>query len=632
MCGITGFTGSPNSEVLERITNCIVHRGPNDVAYIVNSNFSVGYRRLAIIDLQKGLYPIKNESDTLEIVLNGEIYNYQELRQELEAKGHEFKTESDSETIVHGYEEWGRDVVTHLRGMFVFVLQDKNTDELFIARDRLGIKPFYYATSKEGRVIFGSEIKSIFAASVNGDNEFYVHRDANEEVVMKFLLTRVHDDTEETFFKNVKRLPAGHTMTIKKLKGSNKDDNQMDIRIEKYWKPTFNPEFKSRKSDKEYAREFKEIFSEAVKLHLLADVPVGVTLSGGLDSSGITSMAHMLNNKALTLGQSHGESKKAEVIAFSAVHPGETIDESEYIDSVVRFTGIKSVKIKPEVDKFWEELETWIYFQEEPVISGAPYAYYTVMREAAKEVTVLLSGQGGDELLAGYVPYFLTYLQSAKDQKKYWPIIREVFKGKDLYFKYFLQKLASKYRDEEQINPMEMINRELPHRFPAVEYSRNLNERLFEDVTTLTTPGLLRYEDKNSMAHSLESRVPFFDHEVVEYIFNLPIDQKIKHGWNRYIYRQAMENIIPDKNRLRRSKVGFTNPEWEWIERKSDKFMDIFNSESFRSRRFWNADKVLAEFKLALSGQKKGDILFFWRLFIVEMWMRIYVDKFEVKV
>jgi asparagine synthase (glutamine-hydrolysing) len=606
MCGIAGFTGATNSELLEKMTSSIKHRGPDDAAYIVNSNFSVGFRRLAIIDLSKSIYPIKNEEKTIELVLNGEIYNYQEIRDELKKLGHEFKTESDSETIVHGYEQWGYDVVQKLRGMFVFVLFDKTKNELFIARDRLGIKPFYYS-EHEGRLVFGSEIKSIFES-------FPISPEPDDRSIYRFLSYRVHDTDERTFFKNVKRLMPGRFMVIK-------DNGTYDVK--KYWDPEFNTEFRSRKSDNEYAEEFKEIFSEAVDLHLIADVPVGVTLSGGLDSSGITALSKKLYDK-------NYPDAEQEIIAFSAVHPGETIDESEYIDSVVEHTGIKSVKIQPKLDLFWDELNEWIYTQEEPVISTAPYAYYTVMREARKNVTVLLSGQGGDELMAGYIPYFLTYLTTAWDKKRLWAMIRETWMGKDLYFPYILGKLQSKYSNKVVLSMNGMLSDSFKevHKIEgdSFDYSRNLNERLFYDVTRDTTPSLLRYEDKNSMAHSLESRVPFFDHKVVEYIFNLPIDQKIKFGWNRFIYRNAMKGVIPDKNRLRRSKVGFTNPEWEWIERKKDKFIEIFSSEKFKSRPYWDSKKVLSEFRDTLDGKRQGDELVFWRLFIVEMWLRRFCD------
>jgi asparagine synthase (glutamine-hydrolysing) len=628
MCGIVGFTGETSSEILEKMTSSIFHRGPDDAGYIVNQNFSIGYRRLAIIDLTDSMYPLKNETKTIEVVCNGEIYNYIELRKELEEKGHKFETKSDTEIIAHGYEEWGYDVVEHLRGMFVFVLHDKDHNEVFLARDRLGIKPLYYA-NHNGRLVFSSEIKAIFAG-------FDVPRDPDDASVYKFLNYRVHDTDENTFFKNVKRLMPGHFIVIK-------EDGSYNIK--KFWNPTFNTEFKSRKSDEEYTHEFKEIFSEAVRLHLIADVPVGVTLSGGLDSSGITSLSKKLFDEALTLDQLNkplkvvdktsneeipNHQKPFELVAFSAVHPGETIDETKYIDSVVEYTGVKSIKIQPSVDTFWEDLEKWVHFQEEPVISGAPYAYYTVMREAKKHVTVLLSGQGGDELLAGYIPYFMTYLQSAMSQKHLWAAVRESWMGKDLYFKFFLEKLKSKFKSGNNIIPSNTLSTEFLNDNKdlglSFKHSKNLNERLFLDVTQNTTPCLLRYEDKNSMANSLESRVPFFDHKVVEYIFNLPIDQKIKFGWNRFIYRNAMKGVIPELNRKRRSKVGFTNPEWEWIERKSDKFREIFSSDKFKSRKFWNAAKVLEEFNLTLNKKLDGDVLYFWRLFIVEMWLRSYVD------
>lgn len=598
MCGLVGFSGSRNSVMIKKMNDSIIHRGPDDEAFLETQNFSVGFRRLAIIDLHKNIYPVKTEDESVQVFLNGEIYNYQEIKRELIAAGHTFKTESDTEVIAHGYEEWGLNIIKKLRGMFVTVIYDVKEDVLIISRDRLGIKPLYY-TEFDGRILFSSEIKAIL--------KFPIDRSADEHEVEKFLRYRVHDDSKNTFFKNIKRLMPGHNMIL---------DNQGNFRIEKYWDPTFTTQFASSKSDAEYAQEFKEIFVNAIDLHLVGDVPVGVTLSGGLDSSGITSIATALYK------QKHSEQP---FYAFSAVHPGETINEEDYIDEVVNFTGATSVKIIPQVDKFWEDFDNWLYYQEEPVISGAPYAYYTVMREARKKVTVLLSGQGGDELLAGYIPYFQTYLNSAIDNGKYLDGLREMFAGKDLYSKFFFDRLVQQFKNEARIDIHGIVNKVSENKVQFKSF-KNLNERLFEDVTKLTTPSLLRYEDKNSMANSLESRVPFFDHVVVEYIFNLPIDQKIKHGWNRYIYRNAVKGLIPEKNRLRRSKVGFTNPEWEWIDRKRDKFMEIFESESFKNRPFWDAQLAIKEFQEALDGKKKGDIMFFWRLFITEMWLRKFVD------
>lgn len=603
MCGIVGFTGPQDEKTLKRMSDSIFHRGPDDDGFIQTENFSVGFRRLAIIDLTENIYPLSNEEGDVEVVLNGEIYNYEELREILKRKKHKFKTGSDTEVIVHGYEEWGENVVQYLRGMFVFVLVDKTKNQMMIARDRVGIKPFYYA-EVDGRVVFGSEIKALFSG-------FNISREPDEQSIYKFLAYRIHDIDRNTFFKNVKRVLPGHYMIF---------DERNNFRSEKYWNPTYNANFASEKSDTEYAEEFRELFLETVDLHLIGDVPVGTTLSGGLDSSGITSLAAKLYEEKKNAGKMY---------TFSAVHPGETVNEEEYIDEVVNYTGVESIKAVPSVDKFWEELDTWTYFQEEPVISGAPYAYYVVMREARKYVTVILSGQGGDELLAGYIPYFMSYWQSAFDQGHATKGFAELFAGRDLYTKYVLTKLDDMLHKKNQIRPTQFLNKPEQVDIPAFQHKRNLNERLMQDVTSTTTPCLLRYEDKNSMANSLESRVPFYDHVMAEFVFNLPMDQKIKHGWNRYVYRNAMKGLMPEKNRLRRSKIGFTNPEWEWIERKKENFIEIFNSDSFRSRKFWNADSVIEGFEQALQNKLRGDILFFWRLFSVEMWLRIYVDDFK---
>lgn len=264
MCGIVGFSGKPDNQTLDKMTESIFHRGPDDGGRVVNDNFSVGYRRLAIIDLTMGLYPLTNEDKTIQVMNNGEIYNYQALREELEELGHKFSSESDTEVIAHGYEEWGEKVVNHLRGMFVIVLYNKNKDELFIARDRLGIKPLYY-TQVDGRVVFGSEIKGLLSG-------FNINREVDQDSLYKFLTARIHDTNQDTFFKNIKRLLPGHYMVI---------NNTGEFQIEKYWNPTYSTKFSSEKSDAEYSKEFRDIFIEAIKLHLIADVPVGVTLSGG---------------------------------------------------------------------------------------------------------------------------------------------------------------------------------------------------------------------------------------------------------------------------------------------------------------------------------------------------------------
>lgn len=614
MCGIVGFTGKPDQQRLDIMLDTITHRGPDDDAKLVQNNFTCGMRRLAIIDLSDNLYPMKSSDGSVEVVFNGEIYNYKELRNQLKQMGYVFKSESDSEVIVYGYQAWGEEFIQKLRGMFAIALYDSTKDQLLLARDRLGIKPLYYA-EVNGRLVFASEIKAIFAAYPE------LSREADDTAVMRFLLTRVHDDTKRTFFANVKRLMPGHYMVV---------DNQGNFRSQRYWFPVTNTSFRADKPEQEYVEELREKLLETMSLHLIADVPVGVNLSGGLDSSGVVCLANKLLKEGTDMHT------KGKLLTFSAVHPGETIDESEYIDEVLKYTGAESFKVVPDVEEFWKEIDTWAYFQEEPTISAAPYAYYTVMREATKHVTVLLSGQGGDELWAGYIPYFMTYIQTAADANAYWEIIRESFQGRDLYGSFIKERINQWLKRDTRLNVRNILNSEtiakMEPESTTFTHRRNLNSRLFEDLTVSTVPNLLRYEDKNSMSHSLESRVPFLDHVYVEHVMSIPAEMKIKNGWNRYLYRQAMDGWMPDKIKNRRSKVGFVNSEWEWLQAKADVIREIFKSEQFRSRKWWNAENVLSEFNAWIAGAKWGDGLMFWRILSTEIWARQYVDQFTVKV
>lgn len=609
MCGIVGFTGQIDSKKLDSMLSLIEHRGPDGEGTLKKPSFSFGMRRLSIIDPNGGWQPIWNEDKTIAIVFNGEIYNYQSLWKELESKGHIFETDhSDTETIVHAYEEWGNEFVNKLRGMFALAIWDSNNKKLIIARDRLGIKPLYYSIFNE-RIIFASEIKAI-------TKTWEVDRSPDDSSVYKYLMYRLHDNDENTFFKSVKKLLPGHLMEI------NLSTDKPDFKITKYWNPQTNSQFKGAKKDSEYISEFREKFIETVKTHLVSDAPLGAALSGGLDSSGITSVAFKLRNEGVN---THTDS----LMTFSSVYPGQSIDESEYIKEVINYTDAKMVTTVPTVDKFWNEINEWIYYQEEPTISSAPYAYYSVYRLAKEHVKVMLSGNGGDELLAGYIPYFQSYLTSAIDQGYKIDVFREIFRGIDLYYPYIKQKLRSKFSSNE-ISISSMLNSSFYNEYKEIkqfnfENNRNLNERLLQDVTFSSIPNLTRYDDKNSMAFSIESRPPFLDHELVEFIFSLPIDMKIKNGWNRYVYREAMKGLMPEKNRKRRSKIGFTNPEMSWLNAKVERYFEIFNSDSFRSRKYWDADEVLKAFDKVLKGGS-GDILMFWRLMNTELWMRVYCD------
>jgi len=603
VCGIVGFAGN-DPDLLERMCRSIVHRGPDGQGIHLGTHFSIGMRRLAIVDVATGDQPLFSDDRNLALVCNGEIYNAPELRRVLEARGHRFVTDhSDTEVILRGYEEWGHGVVEHLAGMFAFALTDARAGTCFLARDRLGIKPLYYHAAP-GRFAFGSELKALF-------QDPRVPRQPNLDAVRRFLLFRLHDDTEETFFADVLRLLPGHTMLVR-------PDGIAWIR--RYWDPEVNPEFASRRSDDEYAEEFAAVWDRVVARHLISDVPVGVPLSGGLDSTGVvTTMARMM--AAGTDLHTSG------LYTFSALFPGQSIDESEYIGEVERAVGSIPHYAYPQADEFWAEIMEWVWYQEEPTIASAPYAYYSVYRLASEHVKVMVSGNGGDELLAGYIPYFRAYLSSAMAQRHYFAAAREVVQGFDLYRKFFAEALRSRLpgRTGDVISPREILRAgtAAQHHFEA---HPNLNERLASDVLRYSTPDLLRYEDKNSMAFSIEARVPFLDHEMVEFIFSLPIDQKIKGGWNRAVYRNAMKGRMPEKNRLRRSKIGFTNPDTTWMRGRADWIRDVFASPELASRGLYDQAGLVSAWNDYLGG-RPGDGLLFWRVLVTELWMRRYLDQ-----
>jgi asparagine synthase (glutamine-hydrolysing) len=600
MCGIAGFAGS-DRERLEAMLRSIVHRGPDGQGTDVGEHFSIGMRRLAIVDVATGEQPMYSEDRNLALVFNGEIYNAPELRRALVARGRRFVTDhSDTEVILRGFEEWGPRVVDQLTGMFAFAISDAKRAELFVARDRLGIKPLYYVDGPHG-FAFASELKAIF-------QDPRVRRQPDLDAVRRFLLFRLHDEGEDTFFDGVKRLLPGHTMVVRP---------DGIVKIERYWNPPVNPEFSSSRSDDDYAQDFAQTWDRVVARHLISDVPVGVPLSGGLDSTGVVSTMARLMAGGTDL---HTEG----LYTFSALYPGQSIDESEYIHEVERAVGSIPHYAYPQADDFWNEISEWIWFQEEPTIASAPYAYYSVYRLAGEHVKVMVSGNGGDELLAGYIPYFRAYLASAIAQRHYLSGAREIVQGWDLYKKYFREIVRARMpgRRTDVLTARELLREGTTAHFEA---HKNLNERLASDVLRYSTPDLLRYEDKNSMAFSIEARVPFLDHEMVEHIFALPIDQKIKGGWNRAVYRNAMKGRMPDKNRLRRSKIGFTNPDITWMKARAGYIRDIFSSRELAGREVYDQPQLVRAWEEYLAG-RPGDGLIFWRVLVTELWMRRYID------
>jgi len=600
MCGIAGIYGFRDDNLLNEFSEKLKHRGPDGLGTFISEKISLLNRRLAIIDIKNGDQPIFNEDKTVVVVYNGEIYNFSELRFTLEKFGHVFKTQSDTEVIVHGYEQWGKDCFDRLNGMFAIGLCDKKRDKLILVRDHFGIKPLYYS-KKGSKVIFSSEIKPIFESG-------FIEKKPNERIIYRYLKYRVHDDNRETFFKNIYKLLPGELAEIQ----NSKFEVQRYSRLEE----ELLAKKKSKKFDESSVAEFKDKLINAIKIRLVSEVPVGSCLSGGIDSSTVVSCVNMLIKNKTKEASSVGKRQKT----FSAVFPEGTNNEERYINELIDFTNVKNYKVRPQPEEFFKEIENFIRTQEEPTISTGPYAQYKVMEEAQHHVTVLLDGQGADETLAGYIPYYKVYFKQLLDEKKYFMLVKELLFSFD-----FIKKAPTDRAIViDNLLDKEFMDKYKKERFETVE--NNLKKRLVEDIFKNSLPSLLRYEDRNSMRFSLEGRVPFLDKNLLEYLFSLPDTAIINCGWNKNILREATKNMLPVLINKRRNKIGFTTPEYQWFMRMKNKIYQIFLSESFAKRPYFNQKKVLEAFQLFIEGKYQNTMVF-WRLLNLEFWFRIFFDK-----
>lgn len=607
MCGIAGYIGFNNEKLLKKFSKELYHRGPDGEGFFFDDNIGLLNRRLAIIDIKGGDQPIFNEDKNIVVVYNGEIYNFKEIRLELEKNGHQFSTDSDTEIIVHGYEQWGTDCFDKFNGMFAIALYDKKNKRTILARDHFGIKPLYYSIFDK-KIIFSSEIKPIFYSGL-------IVKKPNDKVIYRYLKYRVHDDGRETFFKNIHRLLPGEMMIV--------EDG-----ISKISKFTtlFNDLGKDKITnlpDKEIVTRFKQELLDAINRRLISDVRVGSCLSGGLDSSTVVCAINNFIYEQSKYVESVGKRQRT----FSAVFPGGDNNEEKYIDEVLEFlTNEKLIshKIYPATNKFLSDLHDFIRTQEEPTISTGPYAQYDVMREASKYVKVVLDGQGSDEMMAGYLPYYFVYLKELKASKEYRKLFLELVSSKDVLIKY----LKIKYFGKKSIDINNLLDEKFKIENAKEEFvvnNDNLQDRLKNDILKNSLQSLLRYEDRNSMRFSIEGRVPFLDFNLLKLIFSLPADLIIRNGWNKYILREAVKGIVPEMIRLRRNKIGFTTPEKQWFMKLSPKLMEILKSKSFANRKYFKADEVVESFNQFIAG-KNEDTMAYWRIINTELWLREFFD------
>jgi asparagine synthase (glutamine-hydrolysing) len=597
MCGIAGFWGPPDPALLQAMNACIRHRGPDGDGFLATPSASLGMRRLAIIDIEGGDQPIGSEDGRVQCVYNGEVYNYRELRTELQGAGHRFRTRSDTEVIVHAYEEWGPECFARFNGMWgVAILDDREAgSKLILARDHFGIKPLYYARSGD-RLLWASEVKSLFQdrALATAPSGQRIH---------DYLAAGFHDHVPDTFFEGVRQLAAA---TYAVVDGSG-------ISEHRYWTPELSD---AGSSDPE---EFRALFEKAVERRLVAEVPVGTCLSGGLDSSTIVCFMSDLLQKRVPDAASMGDHLKT----FSAVFDGDPIDERRYIDVVLAATGAESHLVRPQAVEFLEEVGEVVWHQEEPMVSTGPYAQWCVMRKAHEEVTVLLDGQGGDELLAGYVPYQFVYLRELLARHDYGRFLAEAWAARDVLWPLLRRRLGERGRrfpSARLIRPQFRASVE-PARDPRIR--DNLKRRLLQDLTTFSLPSLLRYEDRNSMAFSIESRVPYLDQELVEWILRLPPRALIDGGWSRDILRRGLKGTLPDEIRLRRWKVGFTTPEFRWLRAERAWIQGLLRSPLFCSRPYWDGLGVADSFD-AICEDRLEEHPFIWRTVNLEVWLRTF--------
>lgn len=560
MCGITGILSSDPSKItaqrLKNMTDAIAHRGPDGEDSWINTSGHTGFghRRLAIIDLSPAGAQPMHYLDRYTIVYNGEIYNYIELKETLKQKGFSFSTKSDTEVILAAYDHYGTTCLQHLDGMFAFAIWDEKEQQLFLARDRFGEKPLFFYHDEE-QFLFASEMKALWAAGIK--------KEANHKMLFNFITigyTQNPYNSFETFFTGISKLPARAYLLYKPLTG--------DLRTDYYW--DIEAGHTEVRKEKDAISEFRSLLLDSVNKRLRSDVPIGTSLSGGLDSSSIVAAIRQQPNAPGHLD------------TFSAVFPGFERDESKYIQLLTGPFDLQNHPVTPTAADLIKDFEKLVYHQEEPFASSSIYAQFKVFDKAATNRTkVMLDGQGADELLAGYHKYYSWYWQELyRSDKKAFALELEAAResGVDdrwtwknrlaahlpVYAGIFLKKKRTSQQRRSNDLSRSFV-RSFGESYYDIPHFDRLNGILYYNTFMNGMEELLRYADRNSMAHGLEVRLPFLNHELVEFVFSLPAHFKIREGWTKWLLRKSMEDFLPKEITWRRDKTAFEPPQQAWM-------------------------------------------------------------------
>jgi len=602
MCGIAGIVAGDGFDprALIEMTHLVSYRGQNGFGFafaepgpdarietihnehraprLTRPVVGLGNRRLAILDVSaSGSMPMATDDGAYSLTFNGEIYNYREIRSELEKRGHNFRTATDTEVILHAYQQWAEECLQHFNGMWSFGLWDRRKQKLFCARDRFGVKPFYYALS-EGCFFFGSEIKQILHASS-------IARRANSQSVFALLEWGLMDHSSETFFEGVHQLPGGHFLTLDLA-------SPLSPIIRRYWDLRVEPQ--NKLSVEEATEEFQHLFKNAVKIRLRSDVPVGVCLSGGLDSSAI-------------LCQAKGIAPETQFQTFSACFEDRAIDEREFMVAAASATQSVNHPTFPKGHEFWESVQSLIFHHDEPLGAASTFSQWTVMQSARKQgVPVILGGQGSDEALCGYQKYryfYFWHLLRERNPKLLREIILTFRNGTTTHGQF---AAATRYLPaalRRPFNPAERLcnpefRENVDFRGTKLGAAGSIAERQKIDLTYSSIPPFLRHEDRNSMAHSVETRHPFLDYRLVEFAVSCPPDLKLRDGWSKWILRDAMKGILPEKIRLRKTKLGFDAPDKTWMRLGMQNGQrELWDTPKLRMERFLHGPSLARECK-----------------------------------